>query len=132
MQESGLAAMSHQVLLVDDDTPTRLVYHEILARMNFEVTEAVDGVKAIEALSQSTPDVVILDLLLPRKSGLEVLDYIYNAPHLATTRVIIFSAHQGLFPIQLRKGDEFLLKPLNPQLLREAVLRAVSPTPMKR
>lgn len=124
--------MSHQVLLVDDDTPTRLVYHEILARMGFEVVEAVDGVKAIEALSQSTPDVVILDLLLPRKSGLEVLDYIYNAPHLAATRVIIFSAHQGLFPIQLRKGDEFLLKPLNPQLLREAVLRAVSPTPVKR
>lgn len=124
--------MSHQVLLVDDDTPTRLVYHEILARMGFDVSEAVDGVKAIEALSQSTPDVVILDLLLPRKSGLEVLDYIYHAPHLVSTRVIIFSAHQGLFPIQLRKGDEFLLKPLNPQLLREAVLRAVSPTPMKR
>lgn len=124
--------MSHQVLLVDDDTPTRLVYHEILARMGLDVSEAVDGVKAIEALSQSTPDVVILDLLLPRKSGLEVLDYIYHAPHLASTRVIIFSAHQGLFPIQLRKGDEFLLKPLNPQLLREAVLRAVSPTPMKR
>ena len=131
-QASGLSDMTHHVLLVDDDSPTRLVYHEILTRMNFDVSEAIDGVKAIESLSKSVPDVIILDLLLPRKSGLEVLDYIYNAPHLASTRVIIFSAHQGLFPLQLRKGDEFLLKPLNPQLLREAVLRAVSPSPVKR
>lgn len=118
--------MAHQVLLVDDDPPTRLVYHEILTRMNLDVSEAIDGVKAVEKLSQSTPDVIILDLLLPRKSGLEVLDYVYNAPHLQDTRVIIFSAHQGLTPLKLRNGDEFLLKPLNPQLLREAVLRAVS------
>ncbi|MEP7292275.1 MAG: response regulator [Chloroflexota bacterium] len=124
--------MTHQILLVDDDSPTRLVYHEILSRMNLEVTEAVDGVKAVEALSQFVPDVIILDLLLPRKSGLEVLDYIYKAPHLASTRVIIFSAHQGLFPLKLRKGDEFLLKPLNPQLLREAVLRAVTPSQVIR
>jgi CheY-like chemotaxis protein len=125
-QELRLVDMTYQVLLVDDDPPTRLVYHEILTRMNLDVSEAIDGVKAVEKLSQSTPDVIILDLLLPRKSGLEVLDYVYNAPHLQDTRVIIFSAHQGLTPLKLRKGDEFLLKPLNPQLLREAVLRAVS------
>jgi CheY-like chemotaxis protein len=123
-QDVRLVDMTHQVLLVDDDPPTRLVYHEILSRMNLDVSEAIDGVKAIELLSQYTPDVIILDLLLPRKSGLEVLDYIYNAPHLEDTRVIIFSAHQGLTPLKLRKGDEFLLKPLNPQLLREAVSRA--------
>lgn len=125
-QELRLVDMTYQVLLVDDDPPTRLVYHEILTRMNLDVSEAIDGVKAVEKLSQTTPDVIILDLLLPRKSGLEVLDYVYNAPHLQDTRVIIFSAHQGLTPLKLRKGDEFLLKPLNPQLLREAVLRAVS------
>ena len=59
--------MTHQVLLVDDDDPTRSVYHEILTRMNFEVSEASDGVKAIEFLSQHAPDVVILDLLLPQE-----------------------------------------------------------------
>ncbi len=131
-KETGLSDMPHHVLLVDDDSPTRMVYHEILSRMNLNVSEAIDGVKAVELLSKTVPDVIILDLLLPRKSGLEVLEYIYNAPHLASTHVIIFSAHQGLFPLQLRKGDEFLLKPLNPQLLREAVMRAISPTPVKR
>jgi CheY-like chemotaxis protein len=117
--------MSQQVLLVDDDDPTRFVYHEILTRMGFEVSEAADGVKAIELLTYRAPQVVILDLLLPRKSGREVLDYIYKSPHLNTTRVIIFSAHESLYSIQLRAGDTFLLKPLNPQLLREAVLRAM-------
>ncbi len=97
--------------------------------MNFEVIEASDGVKAIEMLNRHVPTVVILDLLLPRKSGREVLDYIYTAPRLANTRVIIFSAHEGLLPLRLRPGDEFLLKPLNPQLLRDAVTRAVTSSP---
>jgi CheY-like chemotaxis protein len=123
--------MSHQVLLVDDDDPTRFVYHEILTRMGFEVSEAADGVKAIELLSYHAPQVVILDLLLPRKSGREVLDFIYKSPRLNNTRVIIFSAHESLYTIQLRQGDTFLLKPLNPQLLREAVLRAIPSTPSK-
>ena len=117
--------MSHQVFLVDDDDPTRFVYHEILTRMGFEVSEAADGVQAIELLSYRAPQVVILDLLLPKKSGRDVLDFIYKSPHLDNTRVIIFSAHESLYTIQLRQGDVFLLKPLNPQLLREAVLRAI-------
>jgi len=118
--------MTHQVLLVEDDSPTRSVYHEILVRMKFDVIEAADGVKALEILDRITPNVIILDMLLPRKSGRDVLDYIYAAPHLATTRVIIFTAHEYLPPLLLRQGDEFLLKPLHPQKLREAVLRAVA------
>ena len=124
--------MAYQILLVDDDGPTRTVYHEILARMSFEVFEAADGVKAIEFLSHHIPNVVVLDLLLPRKSGREVLDFIYANPALARTRVIIFSAHEGLFPLHLRPGDEFLLKPLHPQTVREAVARAVAPSAIKR
>ena len=47
--------------------------------------------------------------------------------------MIIFTAHEGLFPLQLRPGDEFLLKPLNPQAFREAVTRAMSShSPIKR
>ncbi len=123
--------MAYQVLLVDDDDPTRSVYHEILTRMNFEVIEASDGIKAIDMLNRYTPNVVILDLLLPRKSGRDVLEYIYAASRLTDTRVIIFTAHNGLFPLQLRPGDVFLLKPVNPQAIRDAVQRAVS-TPIKR
>jgi CheY-like chemotaxis protein len=123
--------MTYEVLLVDDDDPTRLVYHEILSRMKFEVHEASDGVKAVDVLSRRTPHVVILDLLLPRLSGREVLDFIYSSPHLDGTRVIIFTAHDSLPPIDLRDGDVFLLKPLNPQLLREAVQRAVSLSTVK-
>lgn len=118
--------MSYEVLLVDDDDPTRSVYHEILARMKVGVSDAADGVAALDILRRRSPDLVILDLLLPRVSGREVLDYIYASPHLAATRVIIFSAHEGLFPLHLRPGDEFLLKPLNPQTFRDAVTRAMN------
>ena len=124
--------MNREALLVDDDDPTRTVYHEILSRMNFEVREASDGVKAVEFLSHQTPHLVILDLLLPKLSGRDVLDYIYNTPHLDNTKVIIFTAHEGLFPLRLRPGDEFLLKPLNPQAFRDAVTRVMSSTSIKR
>ncbi len=124
--------MTQEAMLVDDDDPTRTVYHEILARMKFEVSEAADGVKAIEALSQRAPQLVVLDLLLPRKSGRDVLEFIYASPHLADTRVIIFTAHEGLYPLHLRPGDEFLLKPLNPQAFRDAVSRVMSFTSIKR
>jgi len=124
--------MTHQVLLVEDDESTRFVYHEILTRMKFEVIDASDGLKAVEALTHRTPDVVILDLLLPKKSGQEVLNFIYSSPHLADTRVIIFTAHEPQTPLQLREGDVFLLKPLNPQTLREAVLQAISSSSVKR
>jgi CheY-like chemotaxis protein len=124
--------MMHEALLVDDDDPTRTVYHEILARMKFDVWEASDGAKAIEVLSRWTPQLIILDLLLPKKSGREVLDYIYSSPSLGDTKVIIFTAHEGLFPLRLRPGDEFLLKPLNPQAFRDAVARVMSSTSIKR
>lgn len=117
--------MVHEVLLVDDDDPTRFVYHEILNRMNLEVIEAADGVVAVEFLRHRAPNVVILDLLLPKISGSEVLEYIYASPHLANTHVIIFSAHDAI-PLKLRPGDVFLLKPLNPQVLRDAVTRAIA------
>ena len=124
--------MAREVLLVDDDDPTRAVYREILARMKFDVREAPDGMKAIEMLSRWTPRIVVLDLLLPKKSGRDVLDYIYSSPHLADTRVIIFTAHEDLFPLRLRPGDEFLLKPLNPQTFRDAITRVISSTTIKR
>lgn len=117
--------MVSEVLLVDDDDSTRFVYHEILHRMNLDVTEAVDGTSALEALYRHAPNLVILDLLLPRVSGREVLDYIYSSPHLDHTRVIIFSAHDAI-SLKLRQGDVFLLKPLSPQKMREAVQRALT------
>ncbi len=123
--------MVNEVLFVDDDDPTRFVYHEILNRMNIGVLEAADGVTAIELLRRHAPNVVILDLLLPRKSGREVLEYIYSSPHLADTHVIIFSAHDAS-AVKLRPGDVFLLKPLSPQVLREAVLNALAIPSVKR
>jgi CheY-like chemotaxis protein len=122
--------MGSDVLLVDDDDPTRFVYHEILKRMGIEVIEAADGAAALEILNRHTPQVIILDLLLPRVSGAEVLEYIYATPRLANTRVIVFSAHDGI-RLNLRRGDIFLLKPLNPQVLRDTVRRAMPSTPTR-
>ncbi len=118
--------MSHRIILIEDDRATREVYHEILSRMSLDVVDVADGQTALDVLSGSTPSAIILDLLLPKISGLDVLHFIYKSAHLDNTPVIIFSAHDHLLNIPLRQSDVFLLKPVRPAVVREAIERAVS------
>jgi CheY-like chemotaxis protein len=118
--------MTRQIVLIEDDHATRDVYHEILSRMSFDVIDIADGQTALDVLSSSAPNVIILDLLLPKISGIDVLDFIYSTPHLSSSPVIIFSAHDHLLRTPLRQGDIFLLKPVSPRVVREAIERAVS------
>lgn len=69
---SSITAMK-KVLVVDDSWVARLGMNRILASLGCEVAEAQDGVQALEALQNSPPQLVFLDLLMPGFDGLEVL-----------------------------------------------------------
>lgn len=79
------------VLLVDDDPVVVAVYQRRLERDGFKVVVARDGLSALEMLSQSAPDIVVLDLMMPNINGVEVLKYMRAEPHLRRTPVIVFS-----------------------------------------
>jgi CheY-like chemotaxis protein len=122
--------MARLGLVVDDDNPSRKIYGTMLANMGFELLEAMDGVQAVEILQQCAPDVILLDLLLPRMSGVEVLDFIYNTEHLVNTRVIIISAHGAYqHELVLKPGDLFLLKPISVREVREVVQQYLQANP---
>ena len=85
------AVPPHSVLVVDDDDSIRTMIRRILTRAGYGVTEAADGEIAIERLAAGSYDAVVLDLMMPRVNGFEVLDYMRS--HLGSRRcVIIVSA----------------------------------------
>jgi CheY-like chemotaxis protein len=118
--------MSHRVLIVDDDAASRFIYRQVLTA--FELVEASDGAQAIQCLRDQVFDLVMLDMLLPRVQGIDVLEFIYNTPQIEKTRVIVVTAHEGYRQLSLRPGDLLLLKPVTPRQLREAVNRTLVPT----
>ena len=122
--------MARYALIVDDDTPSRKIYGGMLARLGFNVTEAVDGEHAISLLESSQPEVILLDLLLPKVNGLQVLDYIYSRAHLETTHVIIITAHTTYkHTLQLRDGDRYYTKPVAPGEIREYLVEILQVSP---
>lgn len=85
--------MNARVLLVEDDADYREVINLNLEMNGFEVFTAADGGAAVEIAKTETPDIVLMDLMLPVFDGLEVMRRIKS--DIATSRipVIVFSAH---------------------------------------
>lgn len=116
--------MPFHVLIVDDDPSTRFVYRQVLDVLGVEMDEAASGDAAMQVLHDQAPapDLVVLDMLLPGASGMDVLTYIYTQPHLAHTHVLIITAHQHYSTTGLRPGDQFLFKPVSPRVMRQAAV----------
>lgn len=80
-----------QILLVDDDAVVRALYHRKLEQGGFEVLLAEDGLQAIRLLDTCTPDLVLLDLMMPKLSGEDVLRFIRSQAKLALMPVVILT-----------------------------------------
>jgi two-component system, OmpR family, phosphate regulon response regulator PhoB len=127
--------MSAHILVVDDepDISALVAYH--LARESYRVRTAADGVEALRSVEVEQPDLVVLDLMLPGMSGLDVLEELRRRDETRHIPVILLTARRGEEDriAGLRLGaDDYLAKPFSPQelVLRVgAVLRRVQQTP---
>lgn len=80
-----------KILMVDDDVTVLEIYRQRFLRDGFEVKTVEDGLAATEALRAGRPDLVILDLLMPKLSGIEVLKFIRAESNLKSLPVVIFT-----------------------------------------
>jgi DNA-binding response OmpR family regulator len=123
-----------KILLVDDDAFTLEAYRKKLQQLGFEVHTASDGLEAVKMLHLKTPDLLILDIMMPKLNGFEVLKYIRSHSDLEGMRVIVLSnfysgdpAHQAA----ISQANVNLLKAsCTPALLIETVnyvLRSATP-----
>ena len=84
-------AVGKKILLADDDALVSRIYREKLVEEGFEVAVAEDGVVAMRRLLEFKPDLLVLDLLMPKLTGADVLKFMRQHPELKSTRVIVFS-----------------------------------------
>jgi len=117
-------ARSTTVLVVEDDPATRELYRAALVAARYEVVIATDGLSALTLIDRQLPDVIVLDLGLPRVTGWDVYRDLRARPETEALPVIIAT---GSEPRDIREEDvaAFLRKPVDPDALASAVDQAV-------
>jgi two-component system, OmpR family, alkaline phosphatase synthesis response regulator PhoP len=113
-----------RILVVDDEPHLIRSLSFILAKEGYQVDMAVDGEEALKKVSENRPDMVFLDIMMPKKNGYEVCQTIRSIPELNDIYIIMLSAKGWEIDREqaLRVGaNEFMSKPFSPL---EAVSRA--------
>ena len=81
-----------KILLVEDDTALASVYRSRLELEGFEISEVNNGEDALSAAMSFKPDLILLDAMMPKISGFDVLDILRNTPETTNIRVIMLTA----------------------------------------
>jgi DNA-binding response OmpR family regulator len=81
-----------KILLVEDDTALAGVYRSRLELEGFEVRVVNDGEQALSAAIDFDPDLILLDAMMPKISGFDVLDILRNTPETANIRIVMLTA----------------------------------------
>ena len=81
-----------KILLVEDDTALAAVYKSRLELEGFEIREVNNGEEALSAAIEFKPDLILLDAMMPKISGFDVLDILRNTPDTTNIRVIMLTA----------------------------------------
>jgi PAS domain S-box-containing protein len=111
----GYTGAKRRVLIADDVSENRFLLTDLLVSIGFEVIEADDGLMAVEKAEEWLPDVIFMDLFMPRMNGFEAVRRIRaDLPHLQT---VIFAVSAGTLDEHIRKSREagcndFIPKPI--------------------
>jgi len=115
------------VLVADDEYAIVAAIRELLEDEGYAVLTACDGEAALELIERARPDVVLLDVMMPRIDGRAVLRAIRDRPGLASTPVIVMSAARLSQGAEEFEGRLFLQKPFALTRLLALIKAAISP-----
>jgi two-component system alkaline phosphatase synthesis response regulator PhoP len=105
-----------RVLIADDNEPNRELLEAYLAELDCEITTAVDGADTLDKVAAFHPDVILLDVMMPKLSGFEVCQRLKADPATSPIMVLMVTALGELGDIEraVESGtDDFLSKPVN-------------------
>ena len=111
-----------RIMIVDDDPRVRSAIHAVLAHAGYDVTVAENGLQALDRLKDAKPDLLLLDLMMPGMSGMELRERLPRA-----LPVVIMSAVQFTWAGELsRIAVDYLAKPFSCDRLLEVVGRVAA------
>ena len=108
--------MSQRILIADDEPNIVVSLEFLMKREGFDVQVAVDGEAALQAIAQQVPDLILLDIMLPKKDGFEVCQQIRANPQCASVKVVMLTAKGR--DTEVSKGlalgaDAYMTKPFS-------------------
>ena len=117
-----------KIIIVEDQPAIADILEEMLSIDEYQVTKIHSSTGALSLIRAENPDVVLLDIMMPDVSGLEVLRFMRREPGLQKIPVVIVSART--LPVDIRTGlkegaTAYLTKPVDAGRLRETVLRVI-------
>jgi CheY-like chemotaxis protein len=114
--------VTHSILVVDDDKGLRGLYRMILENAGYDVDDVTNGADALKYLMNQTPDVIIMDMLMPMLGGEAVIKRLQQMPALDEVKIIVVTAYPRFREsAQFIRADRFLVKPVQPKEVLEAV-----------
>ena len=128
VSESGTSPV--KVLVIDDSNTIRRSAEMFLRAAGYEVILAEDGFDALAKISDHAPQVIFVDIMMPRLDGYQTCALIKQNPVLKTTPVIMLSSKDGVFDRargRLAGSDRYLTKPFTKEALLEAVKEHAKP-----
>jgi CheY-like chemotaxis protein len=116
----------HRILIADDDRAVRLWIRNVLASEGYELLEAEDGAQACEVLQHIDCDLLLLDLMMPEKEGLETIQSICRHHHKLKLVAMSGACADLLRVARLLGADEAISKPIHPEDLRTLVRKILA------
>lgn len=121
--------MSKSVLIADDEANISLAIQFLMKRAGYDVRVAADGEEALQSVRASPPDLIVLDVMMPKRDGYDVCQSIRSDPELSDVKIVMVSAKGG--PIEIEKGkalgaDDYLVKPFSTQELADRVAQLLA------
>lgn len=111
----GLDLSRFNILVVDDAPLNRLVVQKMLEQFSFNVREAENGLEAMKEFYYLTPDIVLLDIMMPVMDGFEVIEAIRENPAWNNVKIVVLSAlstNEDIVKAYGLGADDFITKPI--------------------
>lgn len=117
-----------KVVVVDDSKTIRRTAEMLLGREGATVATASDGFEALSVIADNRPDVVFVDVMMPRLDGYQTCALVKNNPEYCSVPIVMLSSKDGLFDIAKGRvvgSEEYITKPFTRDDLLAAVKRCV-------
>ena len=122
------ASVGQTLLLVEDNEDNRIIYSTVLRHLGYQVVEAQDGAEAIQLARSVQPDLILMDISIPKVDGWEATRILRQDPLTASIPIVALTAH-ALADDRARAAEvgfsSYLAKPVEPRVVVAEVRRLI-------